>query len=357
MSAAVHILNLSEINTLSIGQCLKNAILPAPVMFSLDKSSLGESNLVTNAPLTNQADQLATESIQAPSSMTSAIELVVFSDLSIDNLVKLANQCQLELLALNQINSRVNLTSYRFAIRCDDLTYTRAELVNFNTANGIESAIIEGAPVLAEPGLLVMDMDSTAIEIECIDEIAKLAGTGEQVSAVTELAMQGKLDFSQSLHQRVATLANSSEAILQQVISTLPLMPGLELLVTELKKYNWRVAIASGGFTYFADYLKETLALDAAFANQLEIVDGKLTGKVLGDVVDANAKADCLQHLAQQYQIPTSQTVAMGDGANDLVMMSVAGLGAAFHAKPIVKQKADTSVSNADLSCLLHWLK
>ena len=357
MSAAVHTLNLSEISNLSIGQCFNNARLSMPATFYLEKGELDNNVLVTNAKLTNQITQFATESEQALTTPSSSIELVVFSDLPIGSLVNLVNQCQLELLALNQINSRVSLTSYRFAISCENLTHARALLVDFNSAHGIESAIIDGAPVLAEPGLLVMDMDSTAIEIECIDEIAKLAGTGEQVAAVTELAMQGKLDFSQSLHQRVATLTNSSEAILQQVISTLPLMPGLELLVTELKKHNWRVAIASGGFTYFADYLKETLGLDAAFANQLDIVDGKLTGKVLGDVVDAQAKADCLQRLALQYDIPTSQTVAMGDGANDLVMMSVAGLGAAFHAKPIVKQKANTSVSNADLSCLLHWLK
>ena len=133
-------------------------------------------------------------------------------------------------------------------------------------------------------------------------------------------------------------------------------MAGLENLITELKKHNWRIAVASGGFTYFADHLKELLALDATFANVLEIVDGKLTGKVLGSVVDAQVKADSLTLLAEQYQIPDSQTVAMGDGANDLVMMAAAGFGVAFHAKPIVLAQADSSINKQGLDCLLHWL-
>jgi len=201
-----------------------------------------------------------------------------------------------------------------------------------------------------------MDMDSTTIEIECIDEIAKLAGVGEEVAAVTELAMQGELDFAQSLHQRVATLANAPEGILKQVADNLPLMNGLENLITHLKKHNWRIAIASGGFTYFADHLKQTLDLDAAHANVLEIKENKLTGKVLGDVVDAQAKADCLLSLQQEYQLDYQQTVAMGDGANDLVMMKAAHLGVAFHAKPIVLKQADSSINFSGLDCLVHWL-
>jgi phosphoserine phosphatase len=168
--------------------------------------------------------------------------------------------------------------------------------------------------------------------------------------------MEGKLDFSQSLHQRVATLSGSSVYILEKVISNIPLMPGLETLVDQLKQNNWRIAIASGGFTYFADYLKNQLNLDAARANVLEITNGVLTGKVLGDVVDAQAKADCLGELASQYRIPHSQTVAMGDGANDLVMMAAAGFGVAFHAKPIVLAQADSSINHQGLDCLLHWL-
>ncbi len=287
---------------------------------------------------------------------TSAQELVVFSDLTITNLLALQSNCHLKIHALQAINTRNKLTSYRFKVTCLDLTKSRQALTDFALANNIEAALIDSAPKLGAPGLLVMDMDSTTIEIECIDEIAKLAGVGEQVAAVTELAMQGELDFAQSLHQRVATLAGSSEQILADVAKNIPLMQGLETLIEELKKHNWRIAIASGGFTYFADHLKEMLSLDATFANKLEIIDGKLTGKVLGSVVDAQIKADSLKLLANQYQIPNSQTVAMGDGANDLVMMAAASFGVAFHAKPIVLAQADSSIIELGLDCLLHWL-
>ncbi|UXI00789.1 phosphoserine phosphatase [Photobacterium sp. TY1-4] len=211
-------------------------------------------------------------------------------------------------------------------------------------------------PDLSEPGVVVMDMDSTAIEIECIDEIAVLAGVGEQVSAVTERAMQGELDFEQSLRQRVAALAGADAAILESVRAELPLMPGLPELVKTLQHYGWKVAIASGGFTYFSDHLKETLALDYARSNTLEIVDGKLTGQVLGAVVDAQVKADILHMLAEEYDIPPHNTVAIGDGANDLLMIKAAGLGIAYHAKPKVQAEAPSSIRHADLGgvmCIL----
>jgi len=293
---------------------------------------------------------------QLSSSNESSIELVVFSELTFSQLSNIIAQCSLTVLAVNAINHRNNLISYRFAVQCDDLSQARSQLASLSLDQQFEVALIEEAPQLNTPGVLVMDMDSTTIEIECIDEIAVLAGVGEQVAAVTEQAMQGELDFAQSLHQRVATLSNSPESILASVAENIPLMNGLESLVAQLKQYNWKIAIASGGFTYFADHLKQMLDLDAAHANVLEIIDGKLTGKVLGDVVDAQAKADCLIALQQQYQLPLTQTVAMGDGANDLVMMNAAHFGVAFHAKPIVLKQADSAINFSGLDCLLHWL-
>lgn len=221
----------------------------------------------------------------------------------------------------------------------------------------LEIALLQEVPQLSQPGLLVMDMDSTVIAIECIDEIAKLAGVGEQVSEVTELAMQGKLDFAQSLTQRVACLAESDEANLQIVRQALPLMPGIESLIAVLKQNGWKVAIASGGFTYFANYLKERLTLDAAVSNTLEILDGKLTGKVLGGIVDAQVKAQTVESLAQEFNIPMQQTVAMGDGANDLVMMDKAALGVAYKAKPVVREKAQTAIRFGGLDQMLEYLK
>ncbi len=217
---------------------------------------------------------------------------------------------------------------------------------------GIDVAPIDNLPTLHSPGLLVMDMDSTAIGIECIDELAKLQGVGEQVAAVTELAMRGELDFASSLRKRVATLTGAPQDILEQVKKTLPLTPGLTCLVKELHKKNWHVAIVSGGFTYFADHLKQKLKLVAAHANELEIKKGQLTGKVIGQIVDAKYKARMLQQLAASLDIPIEQTVAIGDGANDLMMIRIAGLGVAYHGKPKVVEKARISINYADLTGL-----
>ncbi|QIX95215.1 phosphoserine phosphatase [Cedecea sp. FDAARGOS_727] len=214
---------------------------------------------------------------------------------------------------------------------------------------GLDVAPLGKIPHLKTPGLLVMDMDSTAIQIECIDEIARLAGTGEMVSEVTERAMRGELDFTASLRQRVATLKGADANILRQVRDELPLMPGLTSLVQNLETLGWKVAIASGGFTFFAEYLRDKLNLTTVVANELEICDGKLTGEVLGQIVDAKFKAETLTRLAEKYEIPAAQTVAIGDGANDLPMIHTAGLGIAYHAKPKVNEKSEVSIRHADL--------
>ncbi|MBU4681974.1 phosphoserine phosphatase [Cedecea davisae] len=214
---------------------------------------------------------------------------------------------------------------------------------------GLDVAPLGKIPHLKTPGLLVMDMDSTAIQVECIDEIARLAGTGEMVSEVTERAMRGELDFTASLRQRVATLKGADANILRQVRDELPLMPGLTSLVQNLETLGWKVAIASGGFTFFAEYLRDKLNLTTVVANELEICDGKLTGEVLGQIVDAKFKAETLTRLAEKYEIPAAQTVAIGDGANDLPMIHTAGLGIAYHAKPKVNEKSEVSIRHADL--------
>jgi len=349
----VHTFTLENIKSLSLAE----VILPKQVesfpfnvalseaVFSIDEHCQYNHSL----KVLSAQDTLPTQQ--------SNTELVVFSDISIALFAQLIQTCDISLCALNAINTRNNQTSYRFTISVSAIDSARQKLIQFTEENHLEAAILVHAPTLSTPGLLVMDMDSTTIKIECIDEIAVLAGVGEQVSEVTELAMQGKLDFSESLYQRVATLENAPETILADVAKNIPLMEGLETLITELKQHHWRVAIASGGFTYFADHLKSLLSLDAAYANTLEIIDEKLTGKVLGSVVDAQVKADCLLSLSKEYSIPSQQTVAMGDGANDLVMMEAANLGIAFHAKSIVKAKADTAINATGLDCMLHWLK
>ena len=231
-----------------------------------------------------------------------------------------------------------------------------SDFIKFAYDVEVDIAKLDFSPKLSQAGLLVMDMDSTAIQIECIDEIAKLAGVGELVSAITESAMRGELDFEQSLRRRVSTLKGAPESILQQVRETLPLMSGLVETIQTLQKYGWKTAIASGGFTYFADYLKALLQLDFAASNQFDIEDGKLTGLVKGDVVDAQYKAKTLQHLLEEYGIDSQYSIAIGDGANDLAMMNVAGLGVAFHAKPKVQQQVQIVVNFADLTALLCLL-
>ncbi|PKH22584.1 phosphoserine phosphatase SerB [Enterobacterales bacterium CwR94] len=244
------------------------------------------------------------------------------------------------------IVSAWNVDDYQVLRLAGSLTARAAKLAH---EEGLDVAPLGKIPHLKSPGLLVMDMDSTAIQIECIDEIAKLAGCGDRVAEVTERAMRGELDFAASLRERVGTLKDADANILQQVRDAMPLMPGLRVLVQKLQALGWKVAIASGGFTYFAEYLRDTLHLDYVTANVLEMRDGKLTGNVVGQIVDAKYKATVLRELAEKYGIPAEQTVAIGDGANDLPMIKAAGLGIAYHAKPKVNQQAEVTVRHADL--------
>ncbi|CCN47156.1 phosphoserine phosphatase [Vibrio nigripulchritudo MADA3029] len=250
----------------------------------------------------------------------------------------------------NAVVATWKVGQYEVALMSGELTKEHETILQ---ALSLDYASLTDVPDLSKPGLVVMDMDSTAIQIECIDEIAKLAGVGEQVSEVTERAMQGELDFEQSLRQRVGALKDADESILESVRSELPMMPDLQEFVASLQALGWKTAIASGGFTYFSDYLKETLNLDHAQSNTLEIVNGKLTGKVLGDIVSAQTKADILRQLAEEYEVEPENTVAVGDGANDLVMMDAAGLGVAYHAKPKVEQQAQTAVRYSGLGGVL----
>lgn len=210
---------------------------------------------------------------------------------------------------------------------------------------------------LPDFGLVVMDMDSTLISIECIDEIADMQGLKPQVAAITESAMRGEIDFAESLRRRVALLEGLDEHALNRVYDErLKLNPGAEAMLAELKKHGIRTLLVSGGFLFFTDRLKARLGLDFAHANTLEIVDGKLTGKVLGKILDAQGKAEWLVKIRDELELDTGQVIAMGDGANDLKMMAQAGISIAYHAKPVVRAQASYALNFVGLDGLINLL-
>ena len=204
--------------------------------------------------------------------------------------------------------------------------------------------------------LICFDMDSTLIETEVIDELAMRAGVGDKVKAITESAMRGEIDFNESFKERVALLKGLDESVMKDIAEHLPITEGVDRMMKVLKRAGYKTAILSGGFTYFGRYLKEKFGFDYVYANELEIENGKLTGNYVGEIVNGRRKAELLKLIAQVENVNIAQTIAVGDGANDLPMLSTAGLGIAFHAKPKVKQNAGQSISTIGIDGVLYFL-
>ncbi|MCQ4146022.1 phosphoserine phosphatase SerB [Vogesella sp. AC12] len=244
-------------------------------------------------------------------------------------------------------------------VRLDGVDPTRRELVLARAERlSVDANYVDSARRFADFGLLVSDMDSTLITIECIDEIADMQGLKPQVAAITERSMRGELDFTESLKARVALLAGLPEAALASVYDErLQLMAGARELLTACREHGVKFMLVSGGFTYFTERLKAELDLDYTHANQLEIVDGKLTGRVIGDIVDGAAKRRLLIAQREALGLSAEQVIAMGDGANDLLMLAEAGVGVATHAKPVVRAQARYTLNHVGLDGIRHLFR
>ncbi|MES2024986.1 MAG: phosphoserine phosphatase SerB [Pseudomonadota bacterium] len=246
------------------------------------------------------------------------------------------------------------------AYRCTDISYNdevKSQIDIAAWAAKLDYAFIERSCTLSDFKLVAMDMDSTLITIECIDEIADMQGLKPQVAEITEAAMRGELEFKESLTRRVALLKGLDASALQRVYDErLGLSPGAEKMLTAIQAAGMKTLLVSGGFTFFTDMMKQRLNLDYTHSNQLEIIDGKLTGRVIGDIVDGEEKKLTVERVCKELGISPKQAIVMGDGANDLRMMSIAGLSVAFRAKPVVRAQADIALNFVGLDGVLNLL-
>jgi phosphoserine phosphatase len=271
------------------------------------------------------------------------------NDLNIDRIERLSGR--LSLAAPSDANACVEFRVSGRPHSADDM---RAALLALTHELTIDIAFQRESIYRRNRRLFVFDMDSTLIQAEVIDELAKLNGVGDQVARITEAAMRGELDFKQSFTRRVALLGGLPEMRLQQALNTIPLAKGAERLISTLKSLGYKTAILSGGFTFFGEYLQARLGIDYVHANQLEVIDGQVTGRVGTEIVDGEKKAQLLRDIAKRENISLDQVVAVGDGANDLPMLNIAGMGIAFHAKPLVRQSANHAVSYLGLDSILY---
>ena len=232
----------------------------------------------------------------------------------------------------------------------------QSRFIDISAAEGFDVSLQEDTMFRRCRRRICFDMDSTLIQTECIDQLAERAGVGAQVAAITERAMRGEIDFTESFRERVALLKGLDASVMRDIAEKLPVTEGVDRLMAVLKRAGFKTAILSGGFTFFGDYLKQKYGFDYVYANELEVEDGKLTGRYLGDVVDGKRKAELLRLIAQVENVNIAQTIAVGDGANDLPMLSAAGLGIAFHAKPKVKATAGQSISTIGIDGVLYFL-
>lgn len=273
--------------------------------------------------------------------------------LNIDSIRRLTGR-----MPLDEDKEPLSKQCIEFSVRGNpvDASEMQSNFMGISAKEGFDISLQEDNVYRRCRRLICFDMDSTLIQTECIDQLAECAGVGEKVREITERAMRGEIDFTESFRERVALLKGLDVNVMEGIAERLPITEGVGRMMEVLKRTGYKTAILSGGFTFFGEYLKRKFGFDYMYANELEVMDGKLTGRYVGEVVDGRRKAELLRLIAQVENVDMAQTIAVGDGANDLPMLSAAGLGIAFHAKPKVKESARQSISTIGIDGVLYFL-
>lgn len=286
--------------------------------------------------------------------LEAAAKVITAQGLNIDSIRRLTGRMSLRNCAAKNVRACVEFSLRGTPVDKDGM---QAELMNLSAEMGFDFSLQRDDMYRRMRRLICFDMDSTLIQTECIDELAVRAGVGDEVKAITEAAMRGEIDFKESFTRRVALLKGLDVSVMREIAESLPITEGVDRLMSVLKTCGYKIAILSGGFTYFGEYLQRRYGIDYVYANELEIgEDGRLTGRYVGEVIDGRRKADLLKLIAQMEKVNMAQTIAVGDGANDLPMLSEAGLGIAFHAKPRVVANARQSLNTIGIDGVLYFL-
>lgn len=376
-TALTAIIGNYQATILDIGQANIHHSLSLAIMFESETSKSGyilkdllfkadELNVSVSFSYLSKENYSNWVNLQGKNRYTVTILGKELNGIQISRVTQVLVDHKLNIEKINRLTARIPLNrSERIGRSCielsvrgtiDDFKELQQKFLGLSSKYEIDIAFQQESMYRRMRRLICFDMDSTLIQTEVIDELADKAGVGEQVRAITESAMRGEIDFSDSFKQRVSLLKGLDESVMKEIAENLPITEGMTRLIRILKKGGYKIAILSGGFTYFGNYLKEKFGFDYVYANELEIIDGKLTGNYLGDIVDGKRKAELLRLIAQVENVDLKQTVAVGDGANDLPMLATAGLGIAFHAKPKVKANAQQSLSTVGLDGILYFL-